>query len=1502
MNKARFQKVNRAAVATVLAASGAVAVLPINDVKAASPFTDLEPSHFAYDAILNLYERNIISGYGNGKFGPNDSVTRGQAAKMLAQVLELDTTSIVNPNFKDVKTTDPFYPYIAALANEGVINGFVDQTYRPNEPITRGQMAIVITKGFEFKQATLPLTHTFDDVTVNTYERFFIQTIYDLGITKGKTERTFEPYSRVTRGEMAVFINRAENARAIANPVYEVTNVHTMGNITYAYVNGVKHTVDSRLKDIFNEANAAALEGALIDGDISDTKRIVSLSKITFTASGSQGRSLQFNGRDSVFAGDVAITGSYIKFRNWSINGEVSIEPETIRTIRAAIEASPFKRVASLGNPFGFIDWGQETDPDDYDPIGGTGGNGDPWTGPADGSEDGTDLVSPPTTNESGYYKRMAPVQRYIEFIDVDIRYLVIRQTGTHVTSTKTLPHVTVTGNVKAYELYANVGTMYIETDVNTTMYGVSEIEEVYKNSHKSVNLDADTTIDLMVVDNSNGWIDLGEHAYIDKVIIPPNKMPNDIFNDFINDNDLIGNIEDPWGNEVDRDPIENTIVPDLEDPELRIVEIETELDTAEITFNSNEDGMLYYIVKKEKDGEPSIREIIQNTGSRWAGRAAVSAGKDVKIEVTQLDDQTDYVVYAVAVDEAGNISDKTYEFFQITDAAAPVIRPVTATGLPGGKRIKVDFNPNEAGEYYYYYTTLENDLVDPVTTKRLVEELSKHTTRGGSGKVTTPGLNSFILTELDHEKEYVIYLVMKDESGNFMAEPIRVTAKTLELDDSHPFIPVPGELHRVSPTSYEFYFDVSEPLDPVSANNPNNYDLFGTAILNVEGQPTTIKPEYVEYIEGSKRVKIRIPSATALVLGDTIEIKVLPGVKDLAENEFINLNVTNDPEAVLNTAKYTLTSDELPELKIEKFLKDPTGKTAQLTFKSNKAGTYYYMIVPNSYTSMPKDPRDFYEEFTNTTTPWEPSIPYVAKQGESGNNTVVVGSQMIDVIIPDTSATPFESYSLYMIVKDRSGQLTSIEKIENIIDDSRAPFIRSIDIQPVQGKNTEVKIQVNSSEKGVLFYKRLEKYLRDENGEYELDANGNRVVNPEINRIEGWRNKLATFKGNINIGASDTDINSYITEIRSWKNEQITQGLSSPIFDKGLLEHTDYVYFFAAADSVGNLTVFQSNSTILSETEDYDSSEIMKGEVFTDGIAPFIVGDTLKLVTKGEFNTVPKKATTGIVGTPGDGYIEHITQQTFMITFSEALKLQADLEKVINTEDEKEAIDNLIEAIEKLLPSNIKVVDMEWEDTTNIETWEQRRLIFSVDSRPTADITIDAEHLKELGDIINNPFNVEKTVAEYRAPAESRNTIVSVLLKEGPGITIGDLQNGIFSSALAQLTLQINSILAFEQEYYYVVQNEDGALLTTAEDVISVAKNTYVNPTGIFQVGQGKVIIDPSVQSSGGVSIQVEIKTPEGNPRLVFTTGQRVYFVTMDKYGNIISNRNDELYKLISK
>ncbi len=683
MEKKKMQKLNKAAVATVLAASGVTITAPVLPTKASTHFKDLNPNADYYQPVLELANRGYISGYQDGTFRPNQAITRGQAAKMLALALNLNITNPRNPGFRDVPENHDFYHYIAALANEGIINGYDDKTFRPNEPINRNQMAKILTLGYKF-QISSKQTHGFADVSESNANRYFIQTLYDLGITKGTTGITYSPFGSVTRGQLATFIVRAENTSA-----EKVKPIKEIGEVVGAdvYINGIKYRVDASLRDIINDTNAAALKGAHIEGQIVG-ETLKTISSLTINAQGTANRMLTFDGNNSTFSGELKVQGNYILFKNWHLSGLVTIAETPRRTLSDLANV----RIASLTG-LGFIDWNKPTDTTetDDDPTYNGGGN---------------DLTDKPAIDTGGKnIDRMPVIDKYVDFSNSSLQRLVIEANRTYVAATNKIPNITVQGWVRQFEIYANIGTLYIEPDVKTTMFGVGDIDTIYKNGFKDVFFNADSHVKLIVVDNSSGWIDLGDYFYIDKVIIPPNKMPNDIFNDFINDNDNIGDIEDPNGNDVDRDPIENTIIPDMEAPTAQIVKINVQGSSMTAGIKSSEDGYYYYTIRKADDRIPTIREIMEEaetTTLKTSGTGWLDQDLEKTITASGLEENAEYVLYLITKDEADNYSDKVSKSFTTMDGTPPRITNLQASALKGGTRAKITFRPSETGIYKY--------------------------------------------------------------------------------------------------------------------------------------------------------------------------------------------------------------------------------------------------------------------------------------------------------------------------------------------------------------------------------------------------------------------------------------------------------------------------------------------------------------------------------------------------------------------------------------------------------------------------------------------------------------------------------------------------------------------------------------------------------------------------------------------------------------------------------
>ncbi|MGM9950184.1 MAG: S-layer homology domain-containing protein, partial [Lysinibacillus sp.] len=931
MEKRNMQKLNKAAVATVLAASGITISAPAVPTKAAG-FTDLDPQADYYKPVLELYNRGYVSGYKDGTFRPNQAVTRGQAAKMLAQALNLNTATPKNPLFRDVPSGSGFYKYVAALANEGIISGYSDKTFRPNEPITRSQMAKIMTLGYKFQQSP-KLTHDFQDVSESNPNRFYIQTLYDLGITKGTTRITYSPFGPVTRGQLATFIYRAENASAEAvKPVKEIGGVSG----STVHINGISYRVDASLRGIINETNAAVLKGAHIEGQIIG-ETLKSISALTINAQGTKDRILTFDGSHTTFAGELVIQGNYLRFKNWSVTGPVTIAETPRRTLSGLANPLQNVRIASLSG-YGFIDWTKPTDDteEDDDPTYNDGGH---------------DLVEKPSILPGGKtVERMPAIEKQVDFSNCSLRRLTIEANRTYVAATTTIPQVTVQGWVRQFEIYANIDTLYLEPDVATTMYGVSDINKIYKNSYKNVHFNSDSHAKLLVVDNAGGKIDLGDNFYVEKTVIPPNKMPNDIFNDFIRDNDKIGDIEDPNGDDVDRDPIGDVIIPDWEEPTARIIKIDVDGTKARAQIASTERGRYYFTALPSSEKPPTIREIMEDaktTTLKTSGQGMIGDDLRATFDIDGLVEMTDYTLYVVVGDEAGNYSDKVAKGFTTMDGTPPVISGLTAKGLRGGTRGQIDFMPSEDGTYAYYLREYKGN--NPSMTADEVYDRAK-----GRGRATENTKVTVIAKDLTPLTRYEVLVVMKDGSGN-ISEVKTTSFTTTEPDFDPPYVVKDMEIigPMSEPTTVRITFN--EELDPTTAEDIRNYTLGGTG--NLKGHPYSAK-----LINNGKVVELKIPSMAAFVNNDTLTV-LLTKIQDLAGNQIIDKTLTYMHSALTKNP----TIKNLDAIAMSKPVVNNI-KHYQFSFETESSGTFYYLIVPNDPRGKIKAPTRseilFYEEY----------------------------------------------------------------------------------------------------------------------------------------------------------------------------------------------------------------------------------------------------------------------------------------------------------------------------------------------------------------------------------------------------------------------------------------------------------------------------------------------------------------------------------------------------------
>ena len=125
----------------------AVLVLMLSLALPVEGASDLPESHEFYEEITYLIDRDVLRGYPDGTMRPNAEVTRAEAAIMIGRLKDFDDTPRAT-GFPDVPASHKASGSIAAAAEAQLIKGYPDGTYRPENTITRAEMAFILSRLF----------------------------------------------------------------------------------------------------------------------------------------------------------------------------------------------------------------------------------------------------------------------------------------------------------------------------------------------------------------------------------------------------------------------------------------------------------------------------------------------------------------------------------------------------------------------------------------------------------------------------------------------------------------------------------------------------------------------------------------------------------------------------------------------------------------------------------------------------------------------------------------------------------------------------------------------------------------------------------------------------------------------------------------------------------------------------------------------------------------------------------------------------------------------------------------------------------------------------------------------------------------------------------------------------------------------------------------------------------------------------------------------------------
>lgn len=193
-------------------------------------FTDVTTNFWAYESITKMTKEGFMSGYRNGTFKPNDPLSREEAASLFSNMLG-DTPSIMlASSFSDITSDRWSSLAIESVARANIISGYGDSTYRPEQYMSRQEFAVVADKflhyqGYRTEDPTaLDAIHFSDQKFIAPWAQSSVRELATFGFINYSTTGLFNPEKYITRAEAAEITYRllfSKEASVIQNIIQQ---------------------------------------------------------------------------------------------------------------------------------------------------------------------------------------------------------------------------------------------------------------------------------------------------------------------------------------------------------------------------------------------------------------------------------------------------------------------------------------------------------------------------------------------------------------------------------------------------------------------------------------------------------------------------------------------------------------------------------------------------------------------------------------------------------------------------------------------------------------------------------------------------------------------------------------------------------------------------------------------------------------------------------------------------------------------------------------------------------------------------------------------------------------------------------------------------------------------------------------------------------------------------------------------------------------------------------
>ncbi|MDR0570863.1 MAG: S-layer homology domain-containing protein [Clostridiales Family XIII bacterium] len=179
---------------------------------AAQPFADVREGDWFYGDVVYMWGNRLMNGTSGDQFSPNSTLTRGMAVTVLYRIENMPAITEPNASFLDVAVGQYYTDAVTWAVNKGIVLGYGDGNFGPNDNVTREQLATLIYRYQRLTGNVPPDTKSeavfSDGASISDYAREAVGKLVLQGIVYGKPDNLFVPKGSATRAEFAAMLHR----------------------------------------------------------------------------------------------------------------------------------------------------------------------------------------------------------------------------------------------------------------------------------------------------------------------------------------------------------------------------------------------------------------------------------------------------------------------------------------------------------------------------------------------------------------------------------------------------------------------------------------------------------------------------------------------------------------------------------------------------------------------------------------------------------------------------------------------------------------------------------------------------------------------------------------------------------------------------------------------------------------------------------------------------------------------------------------------------------------------------------------------------------------------------------------------------------------------------------------------------------------------------------------------------------------------------------------------